>query len=59
MTVIISYKNQPSAVGGGAVFLALRYKREGRVFVSRWVIGIFIDLILPHYGAGVDSTSNK
>ena len=39
---------------------ALFYKPEGCGFDSRWCHWNFfsIDIILPHYGAGVNSTSN-
>jgi len=37
----------------------MRYKPDGGGFDSRWGHWGSIYLIIPHYGPGVDSTSNR
>ena len=46
---------------GGVVVKALRYKRAGRGFDSRWCHWNFFSYIIlqSHYGPGVDSASNR
>jgi hypothetical protein len=50
-----------NTLGRGGAVEALRYKPAGRGFDSRWCQWIFslTKSFRPHYGPGIDSTSNR
>jgi hypothetical protein len=60
MFIITLSPKQTARARGGAVVEALRNKPEGRWIDSRWCHWNFsLTSFRPHYGPGVDSTSNR